>query len=477
MKACDSQRVNISPSLALVTSARRRLTVFFKLGSICVLIALLHIPLAMTRGVLMERQRFQLEATEAIASTWGHDQLVTGPVLAIPYAYKGQVTHSKILNGKIENVQETELVSATAYFLPESLVVDGDITPDIRSRGIYDTVVYSAQLRLTGEFQPDFVAAGIEAERIDWEKAGVYIGVSDLRGVRNVGSLAVGDGRQFVFEPSEAATGSFLPLRAKVPGITGGSKLKFAVEMAVQGSKRLEIAPIGRVTTTTLRSSWANPSFTGAVLPRTRQVAAQGFSAEWVSSYFSRGFPQSWTNRLAESADVKLKIEAASFGVRFAQAIDGYGMVERAQKYGVLFFVLIFTVFFLFEVTAALKIHPLQYVLVGVALCLFFIAFLALSEFWPTGRAYGISAAACTVMVSLYAQSFLNAGWRTLVIAGGLSATYGYLYFVLKSRDYALIAGTLALFGAVSLVMFCTRRINWYAVDLADSSNPGANAA
>ncbi|MES1168663.1 MAG: inner membrane CreD family protein, partial [Oleiharenicola lentus] len=141
-------------------------------------------------------------------------------------------------------------------------------------------------------------------------------------------------------------------------------------------------------------------------------------------------------------------------------------LAERAQKYGILFFVLVFAVFFLFEITAGLRIHPLQYAMVGAALCLFFLAFLALAEFWSTGVAYGVAAAACTALIAGYSWSFLKTGRRTLVIAGGLTATYGYLYFVLKSQDYALVAGTAALFAALALVMFCTRRINWYSLEM-----------
>ena len=161
-----------------------------------------------------------------------------------------------------------------------------------------------------------------------------------------------------------------------------------------------------------------------------------------------------------------MQAAAAGCGVNFAQPVDGYSMAERAQKYGVLFFVLIFAVFFLFEITAALQIHPLQYAMVGAALCLFFLAFLALSEFWTTGAAYAAAAAACTLMIAGYSWSFLQTGRRTLIIGGGLAATYGYLYFVLKSQDYALVAGTVALFAALALVMFCTRRINWYSLEM-----------
>ena len=151
-------------------------------------------------------------------------------------------------------------------------------------------------------------------------------------------------------------------------------------------------------------------------------------------------------------------------------------MAERAEKYGLLFFVLVFAVFFLFEVTAGLRIHPLQYALVGAGLCLFFLGFLALSEFLATGLAYGAAAAACTALVSLYAWSFLRTGRRTLVILGGLMATYGYLYFVLRSQDFALLAGTAALFAALALVMFCTRRINWYALEIDPAGAPAGEA-
>ena len=453
------------------TPAKRRLSLYLKIAGICGLIVLLHIPLAMTDGVLRERRGYQQQAKEEIAGIWGRRQLVTGPVLAVPYACKVQVVRSKVVNDRAVEVEETELASAVAYFLPEALTVGGAVEPEVRHRGIYDTVVYSTRLKLAGWFQPDFAAAGIEADRIDWEKARVLFGVSDLHGVRAVGPLKAGDAKEVAFESTDGAPDAFLPLAARVANAAVGAKLEFAFEAALQGSERLEIAPVGKATTATLQSPWANPSFMGASLPVTRRVDAAGFKAEWETSHFSRGFPQSWTNRAVANADMAKKIEMAAFGVRFAQPVDGYGMVDRAQKYGVLFFVLVFTVFFLFEITAALPIHPLQYVMVGAALCLFFLGFLALSEFWTTGAAYGAAAGTCTVLVSLYAWSFLRSGGRTLVITGGLGATYGYLYFVLKSQDYALVAGTAALFAALALVMFCTRRINWYALDLPGTQN------
>ena len=472
MKPGQSKGVNSAPEPPVIpTPAPRRLSLFFKISGIGVLIMLLHIPLAMTNGILRERQGYQAQATAEIAGIWGRQQLLTGPVLAVPYTYKTQVIRSRVANGRKVDVEETEFTAATAYFLPEALTVNGTVGPETRHRGIYDTVVYSTKLKLAGLFQPDFVAAGIEAEQIDWGRARVLFGISDLHGVRSVGPLKFGDAPESAFESAEGGNDAWLPLAAKVAGAGPGAKLDFAFDAAVQGSGQLQIAPVGRTTKAALQSDWPDPSFMGATLPVTRSVGAGGFTAEWETSHFSHGFPQAWTSRPGKNGEMADKIRAASFGVRFARPVDGYSMVERAQKYGILFFALIFAVFFLFEITAALRIHPLQYAMVGAALCLFFLGFLALSEFWAIGWAYGAAAATCTALVSLYSWSFLKTGRRTLVIGGGLGATYGYLYFVLQSQDYALVAGTVALFAALALVMFCTRGINWYSLDRPGTPN------
>ena len=448
----------------LPTASKRRRFLFFKISGICALIVLLHVPIGLSHSVLKERQGYQAQATDAIAAVWGRQQVVTGPVLIVPYVYRTQAIRPKVVNGKVAQVEETVLSPATAYFLPEALAVDGEVLPEVRRRGIYETVVFSTKLTLRGHFQPDFVATGIEAERIDWAKARIGFGISDLHGVRSVALVKLGDADESSFETSDGVPDAF-PLSAKFANVGAGIRRDFALQISLQGSERLEIVPVGKVTSAQLRSAWPDPSFVGASLPTRREVSAGGFNAEWQTSHFSRGFPQSWSDRVTGIGEMLSKMNASSFGVKFAQPVEGYSMVERSLKYAVLFFVLIFTVFFLFETTAGLRIHPFQYTLVGAALCLFFIAFLALSEFWPTGRAYGAASAACTGMIALYAWSFLKTGWWTVIIGSGLGATYGYLYFVLKSQDYALLAGTVALFAALALLMYFTRRINWFALE------------
>ncbi len=455
------------------TPASRRFSIFMKIAGICLLVILLHGPLALTHGVLRERQAQQRQATDTIAGIWGRAQQVTGPVLAVPYVYRAQVIRSKVVAGKAVQVEESDLVRATAYFLPETLLVEGKVNPEVRQRGIYDAVVYAARFNLTGHFLPDFEVAGIQAERIDWEGSQVLFGLTDLRGIRAVSPLTLADGSSTPFESVTGALEPVLPLGAKVSKVGAGIRLEFSFEAALQGSERLQIAPVGKTTSVKIESPWADPSFGGAYLPMKREISEKGFMAEWETTHFSRGFPQSWSSRDENRREILHKIEAAGFGVTFAQPVDGYRLAERAQKYGVLFFVLVFAVFFLFEVTSTLRIHPLQYAMVGAALCLFFLGFLALTELLPTTHAYAVAAGACTLMVSLYAWSFLKTRWRTLIIGGGLGATYGYLYFVLKSQDYALLAGTAALFAALGGVMFFTRNVDWFAQE-AGRSEAGA---
>lgn len=447
------------------TPAQRRLSVFLKIGGICLLIVALHIPLELTRGVLVERQGYQVQADREIAETWGQSQLVSGPLLMVPWSRPS--TRTRVVagpDGKMVNQEEEVIVTGSSFYLPEALTVNAALQPEIRYRGIYDSVVYAATLTMSGQFVVDRAADALPKMLYHWDRARLFFGVSDLRRLRanpqvewagDVGTVESNVG------PEATALGLAAAVKVKTPGMP----LDFSITMQVQGSGRLEVSPVGKQTKVTITSPWSEPSFTGAALPTSRMVSAQGFTATWEQGPYGRDYPFAWDSRASSADAVIAKFPTSALGVVLAKAGTGYGMVDRARKYGVLFFVLVFAVFFLFEVTAALRIHPLQYALVGAALALFFLGFLALSEFLSVGLAYGIAAAACTAMVALYAWSFLRTGRRTLVIGGGLGATYGYLYFVLRSQDYALVAGTVALFAALALVMFCTRRINWYELD------------
>lgn len=446
--------------------AARRLSLFLKITGICVLIALLHIPLALTNGVLRERLGYQTQADREIAETWGQSQLVSGPVLMVPWTRTAtRVRTVTGPEGKTINQEESFTLTGSLYYLPEVLNIDGRVDPEIRYRGIYESIVYAAGFKLTGKFLLEVPADSLPKTSYQWDKARLYFGTTDLRRLRTNPQVRWA-GKACAAEANPGADSVGLGLVAPVAVAAPGQMGDFSIEMQLQGSGRLEVAPLGKQTQVTMTSAWRDPSFTGAYLPTTRSIGTEGFSAKWELGPYGRDYPFLWNTRDASAQTIIGKFSASALGVVLAKPVTSYSMVERAQKYGVLFFVLVFAVFFLFEITAAVRIHPLQYAMVGAALCLFFLGFLALAEFWTTGRAYGAAAVACTALVSGYAWSFLQTGRRTLVIGGGLGATYGYLYFVLQSQDYALVAGAAALFAALALVMFCTRKINWYSLEM-----------
>jgi inner membrane protein len=266
-------------------------------------------------------------------------------------------------------------------------------------------------------------------------------------------------------EPGCALDGFEGGVRARVPGLADATgAIPFELVVTLNGSHGLRFAPVGSSNDVTLSSTWPDPSFQGAFLPTQRDVSAKGFTARWQMSHYGRAYPPRWTALQAVPAK---DVTASLFGVDLVSVMDPYRYVERSIKYGVLVLVLAFTAFFLFETLGQSRIHPFQYSLVGVALCLFYLAELALSEIMPFGAAYWIGACAATLMISLYAAGVLGTGRRAFAAAGGLLTVYGFLFVVLRLQDYSLLVGTAGLFAAVALVMYVTRRVDWYARDEA----------
>ncbi len=295
----------------------------------------------------------------------------------------------------------------------------------------------------------------------------VTIAVSDLRGTREGLVLEWGG------EKRPLLPGSQLP--GYTTGATGkvGSQqpisapIDFVIPLDVNGSGGIFFAPFGVQNEAELKSNWADPGFRGAFLPAERSIRADGFDAKWKVSYYGRDYPQQWTSRAGNERFNEKTVGASLFGAELLSILDAYRYVERSIKYGVLFFVLVFTTFFLFEMTARQKIHPFQYLMVGAALCLFYLALISISEFLGFGWAYLIAAVAATALITWYCRYFLGGGVRTLMIGAGLGGVYTFLYITLRQQDYALLMGSIALFVVLGVVMFVTRRVDWYARDAA----------
>jgi inner membrane protein len=442
----------------------RNFAIGLKLCAIGVLIGLLWIALLLIDGVRRERLGFREEARTEIAQTWGGEQTLAGPVLVVPFTYAAKtVREVNDSRGVPVRTEEVRTVRATAYFLPAELEVAGQLEPSLRQRGIFTIPVYETQLAVRGRFSPNPAALGIDGATYEWAKARLFLGLSYPRGLRAAPVLAWSE-QKVALEPGAPREGWSETLEApvKIDAQAAAAGVAFSLEMTLQGSSRLAIAPVGAQNRVTLKSSWADPSFGGAALPTRRTVGPEGFEATWEQSYFGRGYPQQWSIGAGQAEVACHQIGASACDVTLLQPVDAYRLVERAIKYGVLFLVLVFANFFLFEVTARLRIHPLQYLMVGAALVLFFLGYLALSEFIAARLAYGAAALASTALVTGYSASVLRTGKRCLIVGGGLAGTYAYLYFILQLQDYALLAGTAALFALLALGMWVTRKIDWY---------------
>ena len=445
----------------------RRHSTIIKLLGVGALVLVLLIPLLMITGVLSDRLSRRNEAVADITSSWGREQNVIGPLLGIPFQYKFKaVKEVPAPDGKMERREVEETAIATAYFLPESLKIDGDVQTQTLHRGIYDAAVFRAQVTVSGKFpSPDFGPLKIDLKEVQWKDAFVTIAVNDLRGTREGLVLNWGGTRRPMLPGSQVpgyTTGATASLGSDQPI---ARETLFSLPLDFDGSDGVFFAPFGVQNEATLKSNWPDPAFRGSFLPAERLVRPDGFNATWRVSYYGRDYPQSWTSRDGNERFNVQSVTNSRFGANFLSILDAYRYVERSIKYGVLFLVLVFTTFFLFEVTARQRIHPFQYLMVGAALCLFYLLLLSISEFIGFGWAYLIAAVVSTMLITWYCRFFLGGGVRTLMIGAGLTGVYTFLYITLRQQDYALLMGAIALFIVLAIVMYVTRKVDWYARD------------
>ncbi|HPL17066.1 MAG TPA: cell envelope integrity protein CreD [Spirochaetota bacterium] len=384
------------------------------------------------------------------------------PVLTVPYRryYRDE-----------KNV--TSMSIEHAYFLPHSLAIDGVIMPEKRSRGLYEVILYRIEeieeLSIICRFSvPDFSRLRIPEKDILREDACITVEIPDTRGIQRRASLAW-NRKAIPFLPGVRGSGLYRSgIHAFIRDIrSGGRSFDFAMKLSIQGISSLSFAPPGQETTVRLRSSWPHPSFTGAYLPSTRKITKKGFEAGWKVSYFGRNFPQEFTD------DKEVKPADTAFGVALYQPVDFYQKCVRAVKYGFLSISLTFLCFFLFEVFMGLKIHPLQYLMVWSALCLFYLLFLSLSEYMNFIVSCLAASAGVIAMITGYSVKVLKTRKRGGIMAGLLTALYAYLFLLVQNEDYTLLLGSVALFVILGVVMHITRNIDWHKVRL----NPQAQAA
>lgn len=447
-----------------------------KLAIIGLLILILLIPSSMIDSLVWERQSLRNEAQREVGDKWGLSQTIGGPVLSVPY--------EKTYKDDKDNVQT---VIKYAHFLPDKIKIDGQIDPIERHRGIFVIVLYNGKLKVNGSFaEMQAEKLGIDVSTLKWDDAFLSVGISDLKGVQQSIRLSVSGDQleagvsgagleQLNFGPGTISRDIFASGVSVVLPI--GEKRKngfeFSFELDINGSTDIHFLPMGRETEVTLNSNWQDPSFEGNFLPDTHDIGLDGFTAYWKILQLQRNYPQQGLgNFIGGTTDAQNRYERDpnrrkfnSFGVKLILPVDEYQKTQRSSKYATFFIFITFLVFFFIEILNKKRLHPIQYLLVGAAIILFYILLLSISEHFSFNKAYLVSSATILGLITFYCKYILNNARLTLLMFTVLAILYGFFYSLLQLQDYALLLGSIGLLLILATVMYITRNIDWYAVN------------
>ncbi|MDY7096064.1 MAG: cell envelope integrity protein CreD [Acidobacteriota bacterium] len=451
---------------------------FGKLLMLGFLLLLLLLPVARITALVHERMSRQAQVASEITANWGRSQSLTGPVLSIPvWLAPPEEAEAAAGGGWVPAVEEAALDGAArkaddpapvwrrhmVHVLPQEINWRGSLEPDVRYRGLFEVVVYEARIQASGTFEiPSVAGAGA---RPDWSALQLNLGISDVRGLQQRVELQW-DGEELEFQPGAPRTAGISGgIHAELPELAAaqaepGTLVPFAFELVLRGSGELLVQPLGESTHVELAGPWTSPGFVGAFLPTERQIDDDGFTAVWQVPNFGRDFPQLWWNDVVNGQE----LAAAGFGVELVLPADAYQQTERSVKYAVLFIVLTFGTFFLLELLSPVRLHAVQYLLIGFAQSLFYVLLLALAEHLGFGPAYALAAAATVGLIAVYSHSILAGRRPALAVFGCLGLLYGYLYILLQLEDYALLVGALGLFAALAALMLATRKLDWFTL-------------
>lgn len=417
------------------------------------MLLIMLIPLSMIGSLVNERAGRAHEAQLKIGEVWGHEQTVGGPVLVVPYEAVE----------KIRNTGELVNLKRQLVLLPEKLITEGTVDVESRSLGLYSSNVYTATLKMVADFTVPEDFQGIEKSALDWGSAVVGLYLSDLQGLQGDIVMTV-NGNATAIEPATGLEHSQSGVHAPALGVSTGATFAVETEFSIRGMEALNIWPAGTTSDIELSSAWPSPGFHGRFSPIDRTVSAEGFAARWQTLRLAQGIGPI----LAGNAPLPV---SNAVSVNFLDPVNTYSLTERSVKYGSLFVLLTFAVIYLFEVVSGRKVHPVQYILIGLALSLFFMGLLSLAEHMAFTAAYVVSSLLIVGLVTTYAYSVTKSGGWTGGICLTQTALLGFLYGVLNMEDFALLAGTTLMFVALAAAMYLTRNVDWYK-----NSPPGDKA-
>jgi len=426
---------------------------------ISILTAVMVIPLSMVDGVVTERRGLYQNVQHDIASTWGHRQSITGPSLLIPYTERFDTVEVYTdKEGNEHKKNKTVYKKRTAIVLPEDLNIDVSLQGESRQRSIYQALVYGADVAIDGSFVlPNLSELSNNINKVHWDRAWFSLGVADTQAINKVSKLTWGN-RAVDFEPGTKitdliASGFHAPIR--LDNAVKNKLTLFSLKLNINGSEGFYFSPFGKTTNVEVSSDWPHPSFQGNVLPDSRDVSSTGFEAKWSIPHLARNYPQLWTLETQN-----FDINEFSAGVNLFESVSLYSQITRAIKYGVLFLVLTYITFLLFEMSIGQRLHVIQYGVIGLAISMFYLTLLSLSEHAGFFKSYVVASTIIVLMISAYVQAALKNIKRTGLITLILTGLYFMLYSMLRLEDYALLAGVSLLLVVLAVLMYLTRNIS-----------------
>ena len=380
------------------------------------------IPMFMIENLISERGRTQEEAIDEVSEKWSLAQTITGPYLNLQYPV---VT---------ENNGEKKVSIKDLILFPDELMVNGQLKTEILKRSIYEVNVYQSELTLKGSFSSEELKKSrIDMEQLQFDRAAICLNLTDMRGISEQISITLGDS-VYIFEPYE-------------------------IKIKLKGSQSLNFIPLGKTTRVDLKANWNTPSFTGNYLPNNRNITEKEFSAQWQVLNLNRNYSQVMVD--FNTSNIK-DIESSSFGVNFKIPVEQYQQSMRSAKYAILIILLTFGVIFFTEIMNKTRIHALQYLLVGLALCLFYSLLLSFSEHVGFNPSYLLSSALTIILVGGYMFGITKKKKPSLIMSGLLGILYLYIFVLIQLETFALLAGSLGLFIILAMVMYFSKKIDWF---------------
>jgi inner membrane protein len=445
----------------VLTNVWQKSKLLIKSLMIGALVLLLLIPAYFVENLIKEREERQKEAVSEVSSKWADRQNITGPVLVIPY-------EEKITNGNGVPV----IVRHLAYFLPDKLDIKAKVNPEKRYRGIYQVMLYSSDITMTGKFSAlPLAKMKLSPADVLWNEVYVNMGVSDAKGLKNEILLKWNDS-SVTLNPSPSGNAALGGIFSAPLQLTEGDIIKdisFLVGLNLNGSDQLLFTPVGKETTIELKSDWPNPSFTGSQLPITSEIKNTGFVAKWKSLAHTRKFPQQWKDNAYTIADYIPKsgsdtinsITSEAFGADLFVPVNGYQKTMRSVKYAILCILLTFAAFFIIETVNKRSVHPFQYALIGLALILFYTLLLSFSEYTGFNTAYVIASVATIGLIGWFVKGLLQSSRFTSILSVVLLLMYSYVFTILQLQDYSLLLGSIGLFLTLAVIMHFSKKIQW----------------